>query len=192
MSNETNQLAFQAATDSNAFAALYDQYFARVYNYLRYRCGDPALADDLTAQLFERLLDKLERFDPQRGAFEAWLFTLARNLLTDHFRSQRFSWLPWESLQRLPAAEASPERQAIAAETNAALYRAVSRLDPRAREAISLKFGARLTNREIAGILKTSESNVGVILYRALAELRRILLGAAAIPQGVNDEFASN
>lgn len=175
MSTDPNNLVLQAQSDPQAFTALYDEYFSRVYNYIYHRCGDVALADDLTAQVFERLLKKIRQFSPERGAFEPWLFALARNLITDHFRRSRFPWLPWETLPQVPAVDPSPESRAVANETESELLSAVARLDRRARDLIGLKFGACLTNRQIAAVAGLSESNVAVILYRAITDLRKLM-----------------
>lgn len=155
-----------------ALAILYDLYFARVYNYIRYRCNDQPTVDDLTSQAFERLLEKLPQYAPERGPFEAWLFALVRNLVADHFRSRRLNWIPWESLWREPMGEASPESQLIDRETEAELLVAIQALDKRSRDLLGLKFGARLTNRQIADLVSLNESNVAVIIYRAVAQLR--------------------
>ena len=69
----------------------------------------------------------------------------------------------------------SPELSAEQNEERAALFRALLSLDDRSRELVALKFFAHLTNREIAAVTALTESNVGVILYRALHDLQRIL-----------------
>jgi RNA polymerase sigma factor (sigma-70 family) len=180
LNTDPNTIAQDAAHDPRAFAVLYDLYFPRVYNYIRYRCRDPLTTDDLTAQVFERLLEKINHFSPQRGAFEAWLFTLVRNVVTDHFRRQRREGIARENddynrLDQQAATDPTPEDQLIRREGDAELLSAINRLDERARDLLGLRFGARLTNRQIAELTRLSESNVGVILYRALAELRTTL-----------------
>lgn len=175
MDSDNDQLAHRAASDPLAFAALYDLYFSRVYTYLRYRCGDPAEADDLAAQVFERLLANLASYRPERGGFEPWLFTIVRNALADHLRRQRRAWLFWQNPGRLAATAPGPEESLIHAEEMRSLFAALDQLDERARDIVALKFFARLTNRQIAELTRLSESNVGVILFRALAQLRNVL-----------------
>jgi RNA polymerase sigma-70 factor (ECF subfamily) len=178
MISSTDQLAQAAVADSQAFAALYDRFFARVYNYMRYRCNDADEADDLTAQVFERLFERLPLYQPERGAFEPWLFTIARNALTDHLRKQRRAWLFWQEQIRHPEVDPSPENSLIEREATQRLAAALKRLDERSRELVSLKFFARLSNRQIAEAMRLTESNVGVILYRAMAQLRTIITSA--------------
>ena len=92
-----------------AFLRLYDEYFPRVYNYARYRCGDAETADDLTAQTFERALAHLQTYDPQKAPFGAWLFGIARNLVNDHrATARRRECLPLDTCAGHPAPAASP------------------------------------------------------------------------------------
>jgi len=171
-----DDLAVRAANDPDVFVQLYNAYFQRVYRYTFYRCGDQPTAEDLTGQVFERLLVSISRYSPQKGPFEAWLFAMARNVVNDHYRRQRFPWLPWESFRQQPAREPSPEELSIQQEALDELKSALQRLDRRSLDLVSLKFFARLTNRQIAGIVHMSESNVGVTLFRAVSRLRKWLM----------------
>ncbi len=121
----------QAAVDPGAFALLYDRYYSRIYNYIRYRCEDSDTADDLTSQVFERLLKKIKQYSPARGLFEPWLFAIVRNIVTDHHRSPRKREVPWDDLQQNPTADPSPESQVIRLENMTELLRALERLDER-------------------------------------------------------------
>jgi len=174
-------IALRSSSELRAFIQVYDEYFPRVYNYTRYRCGDSACADDLTAQIFERALTHFADFDPQRAPFGAWLFAIARNLVNNYLRSERRSTsLPIDMCERRPDASAGPEERLIHAESQAALLQALAQLSERERDLLSLKFAARLTNRRIAEIVGLSETNVGVIVYRALQRLRTLLDESAA------------
>ncbi len=161
--------------DPQAFLALYDLYFSRVRNYVHYRVQDPQDAEDLTAAVFEQALSHLGRFDPARGAFGAWLFGIARNLLNQHRRARRRSRARLEAAAPHSGLVASAEEQALHSERRAELRAALENLNERSRDLIGLKFGAQLTNRRIAELTGLSESNVGVIVYRAVRQLRREL-----------------
>lgn len=177
-----NELALvaRAKAEPAAFAAIYDHYFPRVYNYVRYRVGDAEMADDLTAQVFERALVSIGSYRPQRAPFAAWLFAIARNGVTDHLRAQRRRrWLSLDVLGGRASAEPEPEEVVAANETRAELLAAVARLSDRERDLIALKFAAGLSNRRIAELMGLSANNVGVILYRAVRRLR------AELSQGV-------
>ncbi len=157
------------------FLAYYDAYFPRVYNYTRYRCGDAHTADDLTAAIFERALERLLDFDPQRGSFGAWLFTIARGMVTRHLRSDcTMGWLPLDDINEIPDGTPTPEERLIRSEDQNSLLAALSSLSDRDRDLLSLKFGAHLTNRRIAEITGLSGNHVGIILYRAIHKLRAV------------------
>jgi RNA polymerase sigma-70 factor (ECF subfamily) len=171
-------LAQAAACTPEAFAELYQRYYARVFNYVRYRSQDLATAEDLTAQVFERLLERIDGYDPERAPFSAWLFAIARNLVNGHYRAQRRrSWLPIDLFHGWPSGESGPEEALLQDETEAELLAAIARLDERERDLLGLKFAGQLNNRQIAAVAGLSESNVAVILHRAIERLRAELAG---------------
>jgi RNA polymerase sigma-70 factor, ECF subfamily len=173
LSNE-HMLVAQAAINPGAFAALYDHYFPRVYTYVRYRVESDAAADDLTAHIFERALARLAEYDAGRAPFGVWLFGIARYAVSNHRRGL-WRWLPFDALKQRPTPHPSPEDAAIQHEAETHLLRAVSSLKDRERDLIALKYAAGMNNREIATLTGIGESNVGVILHRALKSLRAAL-----------------
>src|SRR6185503_18363784 len=89
----------QAQSEPAAVGVLFDHFHARVFNYLLYRTRDPQTADDLAAQTFEVVIRRLAQYQPSRGSFAAWLFTIARNTANDHSRAQRVRrWLSLDAL----------------------------------------------------------------------------------------------
>lgn len=78
------------AGEAEAFGRLYDQYSDTVYRYIYYRVGGKATAEDLTSETFLRALRRIGTFTWQGRDFGAWLVTIARNLVADHFKSSRF------------------------------------------------------------------------------------------------------
>jgi RNA polymerase sigma-70 factor, ECF subfamily len=174
--SQERMLVREAKADPDAFATLYEHYLKRVYNYMRYRLDDAQTADDLTAQVFHRALATLSGYDAQRAPFGAWLFGIARHVVNDHFRRQkRHRWLSLDILRRHPSLEPQPEEAVAQNEKYAAVLKAMACLNERERDIIALKFAAGLNNREIAVQTGLSASNVGVILYRALQQLRAVL-----------------
>lgn len=159
-----------------AFAEVYEAYFDQIYSYVRYQVPDDSTADDVTAQIFERTLTSFDKYNPRKGEFVTWLFGVARNVVRENQRkrwSQRSVSL--EQIGELRAVEHLPEEVVLRQEENDHLLAAVARLRQREREIVALKFGAGLTNRNIARLLNLSESNVGTILYRTLRRLRDML-----------------
>jgi RNA polymerase sigma-70 factor (ECF subfamily) len=162
------------------FAEQYGEYLPRVLNYVRLRVDGEDLAQELTAQTFERALSRLHTLR-DRGAFGGWLFRIARSIVAGHYRRRR-PVVALESVGEQAVADArvepGPEARVEAFEEVEALKEALQLLSEREREIIRLRFVAGLTNRAIAKMMGLREGNVAVILFRALRKLRRTL-GAA-------------
>jgi RNA polymerase sigma-70 factor (ECF subfamily) len=152
--------------------ALYREQMPRLYNYFRYRTGDGTAAQDLTAQTLERAWRYRERYRSDLGAFEAWLFQIARNVVVDYLREHHLADLSLEDAEHLHD-DTSIEREVEDREDAARLYALLSRLTPQEQELIALKYGASLTNRAIARITGLTDSNVGTTLHRLIQRLRR-------------------
>jgi RNA polymerase sigma-70 factor, ECF subfamily len=175
LANEA-ELAARAALEPSAFAAIYDHYFPKVYNYVRYRVQDTDITDEITSQIFERMLISIGTYRPQKAPFGAWLFAIARNAVQDHYRSlSRRRWLPLDQIATHPSPEALPEDAVEDKDANTGLLQAVRQLTAREQDLIALKFASGMENKEIAKVVSLSESNVGVILFRALHQLRNRL-----------------
>ena len=171
-------LVQQALVNPAAFADLYDHYFPRIWDYIRDRVDSLPVADDITSEVFERALHKLHTYAPARAPFPAWLFAIARNAITDHYRSrQRRRWLSLSVLGERSDDAPGPPELMEADEARRELLVAVGELSERERDVLGLKFGARLGNRQIAEMTGLSDSNVGVIIYRAVGTLRDRLAG---------------
>lgn len=155
------------------FAGLYEEYLPRVYRYINYRITDIPTAEDLTSITFEKALTKFKSYNPEKAGFSTWIFTIARNTLTDYFRnSHKKQTLNLDDLTASANPVTSPEEENERAEEIRLLHQCLARLSQKEQEIISLKFGAEMTNRQIAKTLALTESNVAVIIYRAVRKLR--------------------
>jgi len=172
---ETSLLAL-AKEDDSAFAELYNYYFSRVYNYVHYRVDDFHAADDLTSQIFEKLFFKLKYYQSEKAVFSVWLFSIARNTITDYYRSKRRNrFTSLEIAAELIDSEPGPGDIVTFNETQRQLRKALTFLPKRERDIIALKFWSGFSNRDIARLAGISESNTGVIVFRAMRRLRIIL-----------------
>jgi RNA polymerase sigma-70 factor (ECF subfamily) len=150
--------------------AVYAEQLPRVYNFFRYRCANPADAEDLTSITFEKAWRGRERFRRDKGSFSTWLFTIARNAAIDHYRS-RMPSVPLDEAATVAAA-GTPEESTLLRSDALRLTALLPTLSDRDRELIALKYGAEMTNRDIARATGLGESNVGTILHRAVQALR--------------------
>ena len=161
---------FGHTTTEPDFESLYQAELPRIFNFFRYRLGDSQLAEDLTSETFEKAWRNRDRYRSDLAAFSTWLFTIAQRVAVDHLRKQR----PTVSLDEVVRLS-DDENTEVSAQKNADFKRLsvlLTRLAERDRELVALKYGAGLTNRTIAGLTGLTESNVGVLLHRALQFLR--------------------
>jgi len=167
------ELAGANLADPGTIGAIYAHYVARISTYVRYRVADAAVADDLTAHIFERMVQRIATYNPQRGPFVVWLWAIARNSVNDHLRAtRRQRWLSLDAFREWLSPLPQPEDTVVEAERRDDLLRAVARLGERERDLIALKFVGHLPNRRIAELTGLSQNNVAVIVHRTLKRLR--------------------
>jgi RNA polymerase sigma-70 factor (TIGR02952 family) len=161
-----------ASSTAEAFADLYREYLPKVYRYISYRVADSHQAEDLTSIVFEKALTKFKSYSSKKAAFSTWIFSIARNTLIDHYRANAKQ--PAIQVENMPFLEEdhSPEEEMAKSEEYRILQSCISKLAAQEQEIISLKFGAEMTNRQIAKVIGLSESNVGIIIFRAIRKLR--------------------
>jgi RNA polymerase sigma-70 factor, ECF subfamily len=164
--------------DGEAFGRLFDTYVDTVHRYIRYRVSDHSLAEDLTSETFLRALRRISSYTWQGKDFGAWLVTIARNLIADHFKSSRYRLeLSTSDLVEAGAdrSQAGPEDQVLAGITNEVLLEAVTRLNPEQQECIVLRFLQGMSVAETAAVLGKNDGAVKALQYRAVKALGRLL-----------------
>jgi RNA polymerase sigma-70 factor (ECF subfamily) len=168
------QAAKRVPSSRERFAELYDEFMPKVFRYIRFKVNDEQLTEDLTSTVFEKALVNFERYESDRVAFSTWIFSIARNTLIDHYRAagkRRHASL--DEAAEVLSTEPPPEVEAEKRAEKECLRNCLANLSPEDQEIIRLKFAAELSNRQIAGMLGLSESNVGVKLYRLVKRLRQ-------------------
>jgi RNA polymerase sigma-70 factor, ECF subfamily len=169
--------------DLDALGELLARYQNRLYRYLLRLVREPAEAEDLFQQTWLRVVQKIRAFDPSRN-FDAWLFTLARNLAIDHLRRIRPQSLdePVSGEQsaecrtdRLVSTESLPFDRALAAERRSRVAEAIERLPAIYREVLALRFEEEMKVEEIAQVVGAPLSTVKTRLRRSLEQLRNSL-----------------
>ncbi len=152
------------------FARLYERYFDRVYAFALTRTGDRTAAEDVTAETFRRALENLSQFRWRGVPFSAWLFRIAANAATDHYRrASREAPLP----EAADPEDESWEGRLIEVETRAHLFQLVQRLPKDQRQVIVMRFGQEKSSKEIAQAMGRSEGAAKALQHRALESLRQ-------------------
>lgn len=177
-SEELRRLVLRAKTgDSDAFGTLYDRYLTLVYRYIYFRVGSHPLAEDLTSETFLRALRRITDFTWQGRDFGAWLVTIARNLITDHFKSGRY---------RLEVTTAEvidipldgphiPENAVVTAMISDRVLTAVRDLGPEQQECVVLRFLHGMSLAETALIMGKKSGAIKALQFRAIRALARAL-----------------
>jgi RNA polymerase sigma-70 factor, ECF subfamily len=154
------------------FERLYEEHAQGLLAFLAYRTGDRALAEDLLADTFERVLRARRRFDPRKGSRKTWVYSIALNLLRDQIRRREAESRAVERVQEPAPSGAGPLERV---EERDELARALAELSEEEREAISLRYGADLTVPEIAKLTGEKLTTVEGRVYRGLRKLRELL-----------------
>jgi len=163
------------AGDQQALAAVYDWYLPRVYRYVLSRLGDVAEAEDLTEDIFLRMLGAIADYKRTGVPFSAWLFRIARNHLVSYYRKNGNRKA--DALQETMAD--SRHDPASIVETQLILgevAEAVQRLPDAQRDVIALRFAVGLSIAETAQVLGKRQGNVKALQHKAVTRLQKILV----------------
>ena len=167
------RLIQRAQRDPTHFEPLYERYVDQIYAYALTLTGDPTKAEDVTATTFAKALEDLPRFEWRGVPYSAWLYRVAANLVARDRR--RPGWIELSPHVATDADATSPELLAAIADRDDHIRAAVADLPPDQRQAILLRFGGDLRNREIAEIMGRTEGAIKLLTFRAMTTLRRRL-----------------
>jgi RNA polymerase sigma-70 factor (ECF subfamily) len=195
---ETSQQAEDATSDrlvthfqageQEAFAELYMLYFDRVYGYLALLFGKPEEAEDVTQQVFVRVLDALPRYEPRpRVPFRAWLFTVVRNHAISELRKRRRVLLeePSEIDRRREAAAppADAELEALNWISDRELLLFIQRLPLSQQQVLVLRYMLDLSTSQVAVVLGRTPNQVKLLQHRAHSVLRQRMAALGRAPK---------
>jgi RNA polymerase sigma factor (sigma-70 family) len=158
--------------DAASFAELYERYRSSVYRYVRARVGAREEAEDLTSEAFRQIWTGRHGYS-RLGAFRAWLFSIVRRTLADHYRARRPTLpLPLTVAEHIRDDGLTPEDSAVQKEREVYARRLLSELGQEQQEILRLRFAAELRYAEIAEVIGKSEDAVKKTAYRTLQLLR--------------------
>ncbi len=154
---------------------IFEKYYDRIYRFFLYRTNNVYLSEELSSMVFEKIIINIDSYD-KSSSIEPWIFTISRNCLYDYFKSRKNkTFLDIDDFDNILVSKSDVENHMLSCEDNQALLKALNKLNPIEQNIVSYKFGAELKNKEIAQILKLSETNVGTILYRSIKKLKTIM-----------------
>ncbi len=159
-----------------ALAALYDQYADKIYSYIYHRVGHTDLAEDLTGQVFIRMLEAIRTGHAWRTSFSGWLYRIAHNLVIDHYRRKgRAILVDLDDAAPVQAQRGDPVQAAEAMIDKLRLQAALGALTEEQAQVITLRFLEEMSIAETAAIMGKTEGAIKAQQYRAVLALRRVM-----------------
>lgn len=169
-------LARASQADPEALTELYDQYVDRIYAYIYHRVGQAEVAEDLTGQVFMRMLEAIRAGHAWRTSFSGWLYRIAHNLVIDYYRRrQRASFVDLDDAAPVQAVDGDPLRSAELRLDSQRLREALHTLTEEQTQVIVLRFLEELSIAEVAKIMGKTEGAIKALQYRAVLALRRVM-----------------
>jgi len=159
--------------DHDAFARLYDGYVERVYRYIYFRVEDDLTAEDLTSQVFLKAWENLGRYQPG-GLFLAWLYTIARNTVIDHYRTRK-QMVPLEEVSSLAVEKDGLEKRMEIQYDIEGLRTGLQQLTDDQQQVLILRFIVQMSTKEIARMMGKREGAIRALQMRALQALAKCM-----------------
>ena len=162
--------------DEAALAQIYETYFNRLYRYVVVRVGNRAEAEDVTQQVFLKVLQSLPSYKFKGVPFSSWLFRIAHNLVVDYHRRNKKAVAAAFEMAVLLGKEEDPAQIAEQTLMMREVNEALPQLTMLQQEVVSLRFTAELSTAEAAQVLGKSEGAIKALQHSALVSLRQILV----------------
>lgn len=165
------------AYEERALTRLYHVFSDRVFRFIYYRVQDRPRAEDLTNEVFVRMLESVENFRPSGDdaslALTGWIFTIARNLLIDDYRRQKI-----RATEPLPEGDEELADDSFDVDlhlTRAELQNALTQLTEEQQTVLLLRFEEGFTSVQVAKMMGKTDMAVKALQRRALATMARLL-----------------
>lgn len=154
----------------DAYAGLYHRFRKPIFQYVKSRIADDAVAEELTQEIFIKVYRFRETYE-DKYAFSTWLWTIARNTISDHLRGTRGAACELDEeeifLDDLPSPLLDAEAIAIARDKRRSLMKMVRSLTRLQKRVLWMRVMHQLSYDEIAAKLGLSLSAVKNLVYRA-------------------------
>ena len=156
--------------NAKAFGEIYDAYFVPIHKYVFYRVSEEHV-DDVVGTIFIKAWTRLKKYKKTNVTFGAWLFRVAHNTVIDHYRTHK-QFYELEERIADDHEKASPQRHAERVLNGERVQRALRSLGDKYQEVIILKYMNEMSNKDVAKVMRTNESNVRTLQFRALKKLK--------------------
>jgi RNA polymerase sigma-70 factor (ECF subfamily) len=162
--------------DNQAFAQLYEAYFDKIYRYISFRVRNDMEAEDMTQQVFMKVLNSISSYKSRGAPFSAWVYRIAHNLVVDFMRQQnKKATVDIDGLQLISPAE-DPQQMIEKQIDVEDLKKATQHLTAYQQEVLSLRFAGELSIAECAQIMGKSEGAIKALQHSAVLALRKALV----------------
>lgn len=159
--------------DEAAFTAIYDLFFEKIYRFIFFRVGHKEVAEDLTEDVFIKTFHGLGKLQKD-ASFESWLYQIARNRITDYYRSKKLV-IPLDEVENTLEYETNVVDIVNLQSQQKIFIKLLKELTTEQQTVIKLKFLEGLNNDEIATMLDKKEGAIRVIQHRAIAKLKSLI-----------------
>lgn len=157
------------------FKPIYERYYTQIFRFIYKRVADESLAADICSQVFTKAIQKLDKYQFKGVPYSAFLYRVASNEITSHFRkTQKNRIVSFEDAQLNNITEEMEEN--LSQHSTAELLQALDELPLAKMQMIEMRFFEKRSFREIAAIMEITESNAKVKTYRILEKLRKIIV----------------
>jgi RNA polymerase sigma-70 factor (ECF subfamily) len=160
--------------DSAALGEIHAQYANKIYTYIYHRVGQAELAEDLTGQVFMRMLEAIRSGQAWRTSFSGWLYRIAHNLVIDYYRRRgRATFADIDEVPQIGTTDGEPSKSVQASMDRESLLAALDQLTEDQAQVITLRFLEDRSIAEVATIMNKNEGAIKALQYRAVLALRR-------------------
>ena len=160
--------------DEEAFSALYEYYFDKIFRYVVFRIGNKEEAEDVTQQVFVKALHSISSYQERGLPFSSWLFRIAHNQMVDYLRKQKGKPVTDYDMTLIKDSS-DPALEVEQSFENERVMQAVQKLTEAQKTVISLRFTSELPIAEVARIMGKSEGAIKALQHEAIVTLRKLL-----------------
>lgn len=178
--DELALLARARTLDADALAEVHDRYYAPIFRYIAFRVSDRDVAEDLTSEVFTRLLSALRDKHAPQNTLRGWLYGVAARVVSDHHR-RHYRAPEVELDESLISRDAGPADIVEKLMTHADLKQAMRELTEDQQQVLALRFGYDMPIQEVARTLGKTEGAIKQLQARAIATLSRKLTMSQAV-----------